>query len=153
MNNNDGLTIKGDVKFVFKNAKTGEITSVVEVKNLFVTAGKNSIADRLRGNASKGEITYCAVGTSGTAVAAGDTQLGTELFRKLISVRSVSNNVATFETFYNESEGNGTLAEAGLFGDAATSTANSGTLFCHTLISKTKTSSDTLSIIWTVTIG
>lgn len=125
------------------------------VKNMVVTAGKNSIADGLRGTTenSKGIITYCAVGTGTTAPALADVQLQTELGRKLISVRSVSGNVATFQTFFTTSEVVGTLKEAGLFGDAATATANSGTLFCRVAINRTKSSNDTLTLSWTVTIG
>lgn len=125
------------------------------VKNMFVTAGKNSLADGLRGTTenNKGTITYCAVGTGVTAPALGNTTLQTEIFRKLISVRSVSGNVATFQIFFTTSEANGTLREAGLFGDDASGTANSGTLFCRAAINRTKSSSDTLTFTWSVTIG
>jgi hypothetical protein len=145
----------GAVRLILRDAKTGRIKSVDDYVNMVVTAGKNSIADALRGTITnnKGIITYCALGTGSTAPALSDTDLETEIERKLVSVRSVSGNVATFETFFTTSEGNGALAEAGLFGDAATDTADSGTLFCRTAISRTKTSNDTLSLVWTVTIG
>jgi len=100
-----------------------------------------------------GYITYCALGTGSTAPVAGNTTLGTEIFRKLVSVKSVSANVATFQTFFTSSEGNGTLGEAGLFGDAATASSGTGTLFSRLLISRVKTSSDTLTLTWTITIG
>lgn len=147
----EDIKATGKVSFIFTNTKTGK-KDIINVKNLFVTLGKNSIADRLRG-ADTGRITYCAIGTGTTAPALGNTQLVSESFRKLISVSSSSANVTTFETFLNESEGNGTISEAGLFGNLATNTANSGTLFCRTLVSRVKTSSDTLSIIWNVTIN
>lgn len=149
---NDKIIPEGHILIVLKNVRTGvEIREYV--KNMFVTAGKNSVADALRGTASKGEITYCAVGTGTTAPALTDTTLQTELARKAISVRSVNGNSAVFETFYTTSEANGSLREAGLFGDAASATADSGTLFCRAAINRTKTSSDTLSIAWAVTIG
>lgn len=143
----------GNVKIVIRDALTGKIKSTQEVHNVVVTTGKNSIADALRGNTAVGEITYCALGTGTAAATEADTELGTEIFRKLISVRSATDNVATFETFYTTSEGNGTLKEAGLFGDDASGTADSGTLFCRVQINRTKTSADTLSCTWTVTIG
>ena len=125
------------------------------VKNMFVTAGKNSLADAMRGTTAdtKGIITYCALGTSSTAPALSDTGLIAEIARKAISVRSVSGNVATFQTFFTTSEGNGTLREAGLYGDDATASAGTGTLFCRAAINRTKTSSDTLSLSWSVTIA
>ena len=143
----------GNVKIVIRDALTGKIKSIQEAHNVVVTTGKNSIADALRGNTAVGEITYCALGTGVAAAAEADTELGTEIFRKLISVRSAADNVATFETFYTTSEGNGTLKEAGLFGDDASGTADSGTLFCRVQINRTKTSADTLSCTWTVTVG
>ena len=142
---------KGKVLLVLQDVNTGALDEQL-VDNLFVTAGMNSIADRLRG-ADKGSITYCALGTNNTAPTLGDTTLNTELTRKLISVRSASGNVATLQTFYNTSEANDTLLEAGLFGDSATLTANSGTLFARTIISRVKNDTQTLSIYWTVTIG
>lgn len=144
----------GKVELIFTNVITGRV-DVIHVKNMFVTAGKNSIADHLRGTTSnnKGIITYCALGTGTTAPALADTTMQTEIARKAVSVRSVSGKVATFQTFFTTAEANGTLREAGLFGDDASDTANSGTLFCRTAINRTKTSSDTLSLSWSTTIG
>jgi hypothetical protein len=102
---------------------------------------------------SKGVITYCALGTGTDAPAVGNTQLQTEIVRKLISVRSASGNVATFQTFFNTSEGNDTLKEAGLFGDNASGAADSGTLFARTAIDRVKNDTQTLTLYWTVTIG
>lgn len=151
---NELIIPKGQVKLEFTNVKTGKV-EVVYTHNLVTTAGKASMADALRGTTSnnKGIITYCALGTDDTAPDPANTTLGTELGRKLISVRSVSSNVATFQTFFTTTEVNGTLKEAGLFGDGASETADSGTLFCHTAIDRTKTSSQTLTLSWTVTIG
>jgi len=151
----DNIMPIGKVLIEIRDAKTGSLKYSKTADNMFVTAGKNSLADALRGTTAnnKGEITYCALGTNSTAPALGNTALGTELFRKLVSVRTVSGNIATFQTFFTTSEGNGTLREAGLFGDDASGTADSGTLFCHVAINRTKTSNDTLSLSWTVQIA
>ncbi len=150
----ESLKIVGEGYLELRNVHTGHVVRE-SFKNMFVTAGKNSLADALRGTTSsnKGIITYCAVGTGTNAPALGNTTLQTEIFRKLISVRSVSLNVATFQTFFTTSEANGVLREAGLFGDDASGTTSSGTLFCRTNINRTKTSSDTLTFTWSVTIG
>lgn len=151
----DKVNITGQVTLEFTNVVTGK-KRTYRYKNMFVTYGKNGIAQRLAGQ-SVGEITYCALGTGTTAPALSDTAMETELTRKLISVRSYLNNTATFQTYFTTSEGNGTLREAGLFGNGvgrtATSTSGTGQLFCRVAINRTKTSSDTLTLSWVLTIG
>lgn len=151
---NEIIVPVGKVLTILQDIHTGHVYKQM-TNNMVVTTGKNALADRLIGTTTnnRGIITYCALGTGSTAPTEDDTTLETELFRKLISVRSVVGNVATFQTFYTATEVVGTLTEAGLFGDSATSTADSGTLFCRTLINRVKTSSDTLTLLWTVTIG
>ena len=155
ININDIIVPRGKVVLVFRDGITGEIKDIVEVDNLITTAGKEAIADALRGTQSnnRGIITYCALGTDDTAPDASNTALGAELFRKLVSVREVSGKTAVFQTFFATGEANGTLKEAGLFGDDAGEVADSGTLFCHTAISRVKSSSDTLTLLWSVIIG
>jgi hypothetical protein len=144
------MKLMSNVKMFFENTKTKEV-EVITLHNIACTVGKNSLANRLIG-ATKGEITYFAVGTGTDAPAAGDTTLGTEIYRKQISVRSVSGAIATFRIFFNTSEANDTLKEIGLFGDDATVTADTGTLFARAAVDKTKTSSETLTIDWDVEI-
>ena len=153
--NNDIVVPTGKVHIVIRDAKTGRIKYDDLTNNMFVTSGKNAIAKSIMGDISDntGIITYCALGTGITAPALTDTTLQTEIFRKLVSVRSYSGNVATFQTFFTTSEANGSLKEAGLFGELASGTADSGTLFCRVAINRTKTSADTLSLSWAVTIG
>lgn len=145
---------KGKVLAILQDIHTGRIRQQM-ADNMVVTTGKNALASRLIGTTTnnKGIITYCGLGTGITAPVEGNTKLETELFRKQISVRSVVGNIATFQTFFTATEVVGTLTEAGLFGDGATGVADSGTLFCRVLINRVKTSSDTLTLVWTVTIG
>jgi hypothetical protein len=144
------MKLASNVTMFFENTQTGG-SEVITLHNIACTTGKNSLANRLIG-ATKGEITYFAVGTGTGVPAAGDTTLGTEVYRKQISVRSVSGAIATFRIFFNTSEANAALKEIGLFGDAATSTADTGTLFARAAVDKTKTSSETLTIDWDVEI-
>lgn len=145
---------KGAVTLVFRDPK-GHIKDVDHVKNLITTAGKSSIADALRGTTdnNKGIATWHAVGTGTTAPVEADTDLEAEIFRKLISVRTVAANVASFQTFFTTSEANATLRELGLFGDDASSIPGSGTLFARVAINRVKSSNDTLTILHEVTIG
>lgn len=152
----DQLTqFKGELTLVIRDALTGKIKTEDHFTNMFVTAGKVSLAAGFAGTTdnNQGIPTYCAVGTSVVAPALTDVKLTTEIFRKLISARSSSSNVATFTTFYTIAEANGTLREAGLFGDIASGTADSGTLFCKAAINRSKSASDTLTLTWAVTIG
>lgn len=148
----------GHVAVYINDPITGRLKDFSYFKNMFVTDGKESLAAANRGTTSnnQGQITYCAVGTGSTAPALADTDLETELARKLISTREVNSgaaNASDFTTFFNTSEANGSLEEFGLFGDAATATANSGTLFARTLHSRVKSSADTMTVVWTVIIG
>lgn len=148
----------GAVALYINDAKTGKLKSFEYFKNMYVTAGKVSLARRQRGltENNQGEITYCAVGTSSVAPELTNTKLGSELTRKLISVReenSGAENANDFTTFFTTSEANGTIEEFGLFGDAATIATDSGTLFCRTLRHRVKTTNDTMTVIWTVLIG
>ncbi len=148
-------SIKGKVTLIFRNEKTGEIKKYV-YRNMFVVYGHNAIAQRLAGE-SVGEITYCAVGTGTTAPAMSDTTLQTELARKLISVRSYSDNIFTGTTYYTTSEAVGTLKEAGLFGNGvgrtASATPGSGQLYARVAINRTKSANDSLTIQWDIEIG
>jgi hypothetical protein len=157
MENKSGLKISVNVVGTLRDARTGKITGQFKGKNLAVNVGLYSIAARLAGTDipanTKGAITYCAVGTDNTPAAAGQIKLVTEIFRKLVSVRSSTLAVARFRTFFNTDEANDTLLELGLFGDDAAITADSGTLFCRIVINKTKTSAETLTLDWEVTVA
>ncbi len=148
--------IKGKVTLIFRNEKTGDIRIYV-YNNMFVTFGHNAIAQRMAGNSSAGEITYCAVGTGTTAPAMADTALETELARKLITVREYSDNIFTGTIYFNTSEAVGTLREAGLFGNGVGRTAStipgSGQLYTRVAINRTKSANDSLTIQWAITIG
>lgn len=153
---NDAVPIiTGSIIIDIRDGKTGKLKTRDIVKNMFVTAGKNSLAASLSGitSSNKGIITYCALGTGTTAPALADTDLEAELGRKQVSVSSATANVALFQTFFTTSEVVGTLREAGLFGDDASGTANSGTLFARAAINRLKSANDTLTLSWAVTIG
>ena len=84
----DNMRIIGTVLGEIRNAKTGKL-GVQETHNLVTDAGKTAIASGIRGltTSNAGIITYCAVGTDATAPVAANTTLGSELDRKLVSVR------------------------------------------------------------------
>jgi hypothetical protein len=102
--------------------------------NLVVTMGRNVIARLLVGDVTySGQINYGALGTSSTAVGNSDTQLGTEVYRKLFASHTTDgNNVAYVDFFYAATDWNGTANEFGNVIDG-TASANTGRLFSHIL--------------------
>lgn len=147
------LKISGEHTFIFRDRETRAILRRKTYKNLVVSVGKYMIAQRLAGGSNDCNITYGAVGTDSTTPTVTDTTLGAEIERKAITSGSYADNVVTIVTFFGASEANGTLREFGLFGEDATSTPDSGTMFCRSLISETKTTSETLTVESRITIS
>ena len=115
-------------------AEAGIIQQHLAAHNIVATVGRNVIARLLAGDVTySGQINYGALGSSSTAVANADTQLGTEVYRKLYSSHTTDgNNVAYVDFFYAASDTNGTYNEFGNFIDG-TGSANTGRLFSHIL--------------------
>ena len=128
---------------------------VAEGPNLVVTAGLNQLASALIGaDTFSATSWYLELGTGTTAVNAGDTALVTPdtATWRTASVAEVSSATATLEAFYPTSVANGSWTELALF-SGATATAGSGTLFARILTSWSKTSSQTATVSWTVTLS
>lgn len=152
----DQVTLTGRITATLRDAKTGRIIKVIRKDNIIVTTGKNAVAARLAGDtavANRGEITFGAVGTGTTAPTVGDTTLETEFFRKVLALRQSLGNVTTLQLFLNTSEGNTTLTEFGLFGEDASATPDSGTMFNRVNINIVKTASNTLTIEVEITVN
>ena len=112
--------------------------------------GEAMLAYLLKGDTStKGYVTHMAIGT-GAAGGETATALTTELSRKTttgtVSTGAGANaNKVVFETTWNTDEGNGTIAEAGLF-----TAASAGNMFAIASISPSisKTSDYSLKLTW-----
>jgi len=140
---NENFKVTGAVKIT----KNGEV--VREIPNTIVTAGKNELASLITGNGTA--FGYMAVGTGTTSVVAGDTTLETELDRNATTVSggTATNNTIEFETVWNAGDGTGAITEAGIF-----NASSSGDMLARTTFSAVnKSSSDILTITWTVTIS
>lgn len=152
ININSKFQIIGKVKATLRDAKTNEIKHCTGwCKNLITNAGYDAILRRL-GNialrSNEGMITYGAVGTGTSTPSASDTQMESELERKLLAVTSESNQVLEIEVFFTTAEANGTITKFALFGEEATAAADSGTMFEYAdfVNSFTKTTNETLII-------
>ena len=146
--------IKGLIKITSYDVITKK-TEVFTYHNLITSAGLNALARAICQTGSKtneGIPTFLAVGTDDTAADVGDVALGTEIFRKSLVLKTATAGAAALECFLLTTEGNGAIKELGVFGEDATVTADSGTLFNRSIIDLTKTSSKewTISITWTL---
>lgn len=123
--------------------------------NLLPTVGRAAVANHLTSatpSPTALRANYVALGTNTTAPANGDTQLGTETYRNTTASATNSSNIGYVTGFFGLTETSGTFRECGLF-MGATGAANSGTLLSHAAINITKTTSNTLTIDWTLTIS
>lgn len=124
----------------------GNIKQQDYIHNIICTAGKNKLL-AVSGGEALTAFLYVAIGTSATAVAIGDTTLGTEVARSPIQT-ATNPTAAQYQVTYTfpAGTGTGTIVEAGLLDAAST-----GNLLAHqTFGAYTKAAGDTLQIIWQI---
>lgn len=152
---NEVFKMKINLEIDVFDAKTNELKQKIKEHNIITNNGKDLVRDLLGMQAGITGINYFAVGIDATTELVTDTVLGDEVFRATLT--DVVNTAATvnFKYFLKSSEANGnTLVEAGLFGDNATGTADTGTLFAHaTHTSIAKTSAVAITYSWTISIS
>lgn len=147
---NDRLTLKGHV--TIRNADTGEI--ITENDNMVVGLGRQAILGLMAGTVTDG-VSYIALGTSSTAPNDNDIKLGAEACRSQMIEKTVSGDQLIMSAFFNGGASGvaSVFQEAGIFGGNATGTADSGTLYCHTLISFDNQSAQNITATWTLTLA
>lgn len=151
MNTIEHLKFSGNVTITLKN-KDGQIKEHREIKNLVVNSGLAYIISRMVGTA-KNVMSHMAVGSSSTAAAAGDTDLGSILgSRKSLDSTTISgsnNEKVVYVATFAPGEGTGAVTEAGVF-----NASTSGDMLCRTVFAVVnKGSDDTMTITWTITIS
>jgi hypothetical protein len=159
---NNTLHLKGSVNITLWDKKTGQVVQEIQKDNLVVTCGKELLAGLIGGLDSSTEVTYMAVGTNNTAPAAGNTTLGTEVYRETIGSATKETTTTTNDTCQfvvtldeGDSGANEALTEAGLFGSESGNVADgnpdTGVLLSRVTFSTiTKTSSLALTITWRI---
>lgn len=123
------------------------------VTTLMTDTGEAMLAYLLKGDTTtKGYVTHIAIGTGTGALSETDNALGNEISRKsaaaTVSTGSNQNdNKVTFEAEWGTDEGNGDIAEAGLF-----TAGSGGNMFARARIDPPveKTSNYTLKVTWEV---
>jgi hypothetical protein len=142
----DSLKLSGRVGIVLRD-KDGNIIQEQTTENLVVNDGLNFICSRMEGT-SQDVMSHMAVGTDNTAVAAGDTTLGTELARVALTSTTVSTNTIEYVASYAAGTGTGALVEAGIF-----NAASAGDMLCHVVFDViNKAAADSMTITWTITL-
>jgi hypothetical protein len=114
---------------------------VAEAHNQIMNAGRTAVLSYI-GSAS-GSTTqwaqYFAIGTGAiSAVNPTDTSLSNEVFRKAPATFSVSGTSVDINIQLATTDANVVMTNAGLFGNGASSTIGSGSLFTHALFSYSK---------------
>ena len=130
----------------------GKLLELRKVKNTVVTTGKNFIAGAMIKTTtdSPAAMTHMAIGTGTVAVAAGDTALGTQNGARVTfsEAAAAASNAVTYKATFSSAY-SGAITEAGVF-----NAATAGTMLCRTVFSAVnKTTSDTISITWTITVS
>lgn len=117
--------------------------TLYEASNQVMSAGITQVLTFLGNSASNTAAfsQYLAIG-NGTIFTINplDTTLSTEFFRKAVTGYSTSGSLVTISTSLLSTDAVGAWSNMGLYGVAATATANSGTLMTHVLTTFTKTS-------------
>lgn len=124
------------------------------VDNIVPTVGRQMLANQI-GNVSPTNVPYAKyieLGTSVTAPSNADTALVASVYRNAVASRTNASNIAYVTAFFNATETSGTYREAGIFCDG-TASAGTGVLLSRVAINVTKTTSNTLTIDWTLTIS
>jgi hypothetical protein len=147
------VRLSGRVRVESYDVQTGALAAVLEHDNVICTVGKTALLHLLGGDGVVAVgIQYIAVGTGGGTPAASDVALSTELARQATTQVTVSGSQVTCQIFFTSSQANGTWTEIGAFGNGATGTAGSGTLFGHAALSYVKSSSLETVVAYSISI-
>jgi hypothetical protein len=145
------ILAKVNVKIEKRDLLTGQIRKE-EHHNLAVDSGLNLIRDFMNGDVVTG-LNRFAVGTGVTAESPSDIQLGLEVFRDQFTLVTKISKGLEIKYFLSSTSANGnTIGEAGLFGNGATDTANSGTMYGRVIFpAEPKTNAEAWTFTWTLT--
>lgn len=130
----------------------GEVKTSVCGSNVVCTNGKEFLASFLQSAAAAASTFTCrylAVGTDGTAEAASNTALGTEVARHTATVSYVSNQIYQLTATFTTGVAAGDIAEYGVL-----SSNTAGTLLSRdTETTIPVGANDTLTVVWQLTIN
>ena len=143
---------KGVVRITVRRPGSRGIVTVIE--NIITDDGRDLLAAALWDGSALPEITYLAVGDDDTTPVVGDTALGNERFRKVVTASTAGGTGEAITTTYLAPfDANFQIEELGFYGGAASEAAGSGTLIARVLYSKDKDNLESIQVERTDTVG
>lgn len=147
MNLQENMKVTGKLCIVVRDSE-GKIKQSLSVPNIVVTNGKNYIASRMTDN-SFTIMSHMAIGTGNSTPVVGDSSLGVETGRVVLSSFTSSSNQVTATATFPAGTGTGAITEAGIFNSAI-----SGTMLCRTSFPVVnKAAGDSIAITWVITVS
>ena len=150
----DKLKALGVIKLVLRD-KNGQVKDERETSNLVVNAGLAYIVNRMKSDVSGGKalMSHIGLGSSNTAAAASQTDLGSLLgSREALDSSTISgsnNEKIVYVSTFEAGDATGAIVEAGIF-----NAASGGDMLCRTVFSTVnKAADDTLTVTWTITLA
>jgi len=148
---NEKLKMTGDVSLVLRGPD-GSVKDAREIKNLVVNEGLAFVISRMVGT-SKAVMSHMGLGSSTTAAAAGDTDLGSQLgSREALDSSTISgtnNEKVIYEASFEAGDATGAVTEAGIF-----NATSAGDMLCRTVFAVVnKGANDSLTVTWTITLA
>lgn len=154
----DGVTRDGRPLYLLSDAErrardramNRHALDVYETHNIACNGGRTALLNYVGNVGGLTGIQYFAVGTGAipsgqSGPLASDTTLWTEFYRQTLFGATVSGGQVDLSCIFGAGSGNATYTNAGIFGDGATGTANSGVLFAKALYSYAKSISVVLT--------
>lgn len=129
-------------------ALDGRLIKQAEFRNTITSVGHNLLRDVLQSAVTDGGIHYVAVGTDNTAPAAGQTQLGAEIYRQQLTSQSTGGTgVGTSICIIGPTSAIATWQEIGWFaGASAGPGANTGIMIARVLYNHNHTNAESVQI-------
>lgn len=110
------MDIKGQIKIVATNVKTGKVVDVFEENNLVVNGGRVAAAALINGDFTDNAVTQIGFGASGVNPALTDTDLTGKFIKDLAGGIPSGDGSIIFSFSLDEEEANGmAIQEMGLF--------------------------------------
>lgn len=161
---NDGIHLKGKVRAIIADAKTGQIKKVLPWKdNIIPICGLAALARALGNNAfvkstgvtNEGRATYGAVGNGNATPVASNIKLENEVARKVLGNSTLTDTSILIEYFFEASEANFLITNMALFGEDASVTEDSGTMFEYAFFDTpfTKTTQEVVTVQCVITFS
>jgi hypothetical protein len=145
----DNFGLRGDVTLILRD-KDGNIIDKREIENTIVDGGFDFICDVIGNTTQPNDMAWTGIGTGTSAVTTADTIIETEVTRVAnVYAHSTGTKVFTMTADYGAGVGTGAITESGLLNAAAAGTMLNRVVFDVINVG----GSDTLQVVWTITLS